>query len=237
MEQTVKKRKQQAIETKEKIFEATMELIQERGIDNVQIEDISRKANVSMGLFYKYFANKSDVITEAINRKSDNYYLRIQEKYLNELRGEEKIRCFVKYVADYHGNTLNKEDLKHNYATILANPSRRESITKEERPIYSIIAEGIEEMIEDGEMAENVSVEMTARYITMLVRGTIFEYLLNDEEFDLDGMSSHLVITYLNGLKNCSDKIKTEQISFKKEKLKFCVKSVTVFRLFYYTTL
>jgi len=201
MEQTLKKRKQQAIETKEKIFEATMELIRERGIDNVQIEDISRKANVSMGLFYKYFANKSDVVTEAINRESDIYYLQIRDTYLKELRGEEKIRCFVGYIADYHRNKLDKVDLKHNYATILANPSRRESITREERPIYSILAEGIEEMIADGILDSSVSVEMGARYITMLVRGTIFEYLLNDEEFDLEGMTVHLVATYLKGLR------------------------------------
>ena len=57
MDHAVKKRKQQALETKQKIFQATMELIDENGVENVQIEDISRKANVSVGLFYKYFAN------------------------------------------------------------------------------------------------------------------------------------------------------------------------------------
>ncbi len=200
-QQTVKKRKLQAIETKQKIFDATMELVKEKGVDYVQIEDISRKANVSMGLFYKYFANKSDVITEAINQESDRYYLDIKDLYLKELRGEEKLLCFVWYIADYHENKLDKVYLKHNYATILANPSRRESITKEERPIYTILAECLEEMIAEGCLARNISVEMTARHLTMLVRGTIFEYLLNDEAFDIIGTSKHLVETYLNGLK------------------------------------
>ena len=72
MEQTVKKRKLQAIETKQKIFEATMELAEEKGIENVQIEDISRKANVSMGLFYKYFALKAE--TKNFWRKIIIYY-------------------------------------------------------------------------------------------------------------------------------------------------------------------
>ena len=204
MEQTVKKRKLQAIETKEKIFEATMELVSEKGIDHVQIEDISRKAGVSIGLFYKYFANKSDVITEAINRESDNYYMNIKEKFLEELRGEEKILSFVWHIADYHENKLAKEDLKHNYATILANPSRRHTITSEERPIYTILAESIEEMVEDGLMKENISVEMTARHLTMLMRGTIFEYLLNDDSFDIMATSKHLVATYLDGLKKAA---------------------------------
>lgn len=201
MEQTVKKRKLQAIETKQKIFDATMELVKEKGVDHVQIEDISRKANVSMGLFYKYFANKSDVITEAINQESDLYYLKIKDTYLKDLHGEEKLLCFIYHIADYHEHKLDKVYLKHNYATILANPSRRESITKEERPIYTILAECIEEMIGDGNISETTAIEMTARHLTMLVRGTIFEYLLNDEPFDVIGTSKHLVYTYLMGLK------------------------------------
>ena len=204
MEQTVKKRKQQAIETKQKIFEATMELIKEKGVDHVQIEDISRKADVSMGLFYKYFANKSDVITEAINQESDLYYLEIKENYLNQLRGEDKLLEFICHIADYHENKLDKVYLKHNYATILANQNRRESITKEERPIYTILAESLDEMMQDGALASSVSVEMTARHLTMLVRGTIFEYLLSSEAFDVIGTSKHLVATYLEGLKQIS---------------------------------
>lgn len=205
MEQTIKKRKLQAIETKQKIFEATMELVKEKGVDHVQIEDISRKAGVSMGLFYKYFANKSDVITEAINQESDIYYLNIKETYLKDLRGEEKLLCFVWHIADYHEHKLDKVYLKHNYATILANPNRRESITKEERPIYTIFAECVNEMIHDGILVSTVSVEMTARHLTMLVRGTIFEYLLNSEPFDIIGTSKHLVSTYLAGLKQVPD--------------------------------
>jgi len=201
MEQTVKKRKMQAIETKQKIFEAAMELVREKGVENVQIEDISHKANISMGLFYKYFANKSDVITEAINQESDTYYQHIKEVYLSGLRGEEKLLCFVQHIADYHQNHLNKVDLKHNYSTILSNPSRRESIVREERPIYAILAECISEMTEDGVLDESLCVEAAARYLTMLVRGTIFEYLLSDDTFDVIATSGHLVATYLNGLK------------------------------------
>lgn len=203
MEQTVKKRKLQAIETRQKIFDATMELIEEKGVENVQIEDISRKANVSMGLFYKYFANKSDVITEAVDRKADINYIDIKEKYLGELRGEEKLICFIWHVADYHQN-LKKEDLTHSYATMLANPTRRQSLTNETRPIYIIIGECIQEMISDGALSPDISVEITARYLTMLIRGTIFEYLMIDDSFDIIGMSKHLVETYMAGLKQCN---------------------------------
>ena len=200
MEQTVKKRKLQAIETKQKIFEATMELIEEKGIENVQIEDISRKANVSMGLFYKYFANISDVITEATDKKADTNYLAIKQMYLEGLRGEEKLLCFIWHVADYH-QKLKKEDLKHSYATMLSKPMRRQSLTNETRPIYTILGECISEMIEDGVLSSDISADTTARYLIILIRGTIYEYLMIDDRFDIIEISKHLVGTYLDGLK------------------------------------
>ena len=205
MEQTVKKRKLQAIETKKKIFDATMELIDEKGIDSVQIEEISRKAGVSVGLFYKYFANKSDVIMEAKHRALDEFYMGIHETFLNGLRGEEKIFRFVWHIVDYHKNKLSKEELKHMYATMLTNPSRGQLITTEKRPIYLVFHEGLQEMVEDGILEESVSVEMATHHLVMLIRGTVFEYLLTDEPSDVIGISKHLVATYLKGLKVAQD--------------------------------
>ena len=201
MEQTVKKRKLQAMETKKKIFDATMELVKEKGIEDVQIEEISRRAGVSIGLFYKYYTNKSDVIMEAKVRELDDFYTSIRESFLNGPRGEEKIFRFVWHIMDHHENKLSKEELKHIYTTILSNPGRGQSIVTEKRPIYLGFSEGLKEMAEDGLLKENVSVEMATRHMVMLIRGMIFEYLLTDDPFDLIGTSKLLITTYLKGLK------------------------------------
>ena len=42
----VTSRKQQAAETKKRIFAATMSLIEEKGFENVQIRDIQNRANI-----------------------------------------------------------------------------------------------------------------------------------------------------------------------------------------------
>lgn len=201
MEQTLKKRKLQAIETKKKIFDATMELIDEKGIDSVQIEEISRKAGVSIGLFYKYYANKSDVIMEAKYRALEDFYTVVHETLLDGLRGEEKILRFVWHIVGYHENRMSKEELKHIYATILSNSDRRQLIMTEKRPIYLAFKEGLMEMVEDGVLKETVSVETATNHLAMLVRGTIFEYLLTDDPFDVVGTSNDLITTYLKGLK------------------------------------
>ena len=200
---THKTRKQQAIETKQKIFEATMSLAREKGIESVQIEEISKRANVSMGLFYKYFANKSDVITESIIQSSNAYYNNIIETKLGGLRGKEKIMTFAGYVAKYHQNELSKEDLRRNYSTILAYSSRGQSITNELRPIYTLLFDALEEMVRDMELPSDISIKDEARHIAMIMRGTVFEYLLSDDSqmFDIYENSMNLIKTYINGLK------------------------------------
>ena len=67
--------------------------------------------------------------------------------------------------------------------------------------LLTIAIPKLEEMNKDGMLPPSVSVETTARHLTMLVRGTIFEYLLSSEKFDIIGTSEHLVATYLKGLK------------------------------------
>lgn len=48
--------------TKERIFEAAIDLFSERGYDGVSIRDIGRAAGVSEGAVYKHYASKDDIL-------------------------------------------------------------------------------------------------------------------------------------------------------------------------------
>ena len=44
-----------ALKTREKIYESALKVINEKGYNNVNIEDITTEANVAKGSFYTYF--------------------------------------------------------------------------------------------------------------------------------------------------------------------------------------
>lgn len=201
MEQQAKTRKQQAQETKQKLFDVTLQLIRQRGVENVQIDEITREAGVSTGLFYNYFASKAALITEAANRETDLYYEKIRENYLAGHRGEEKILAFIWFISEYHEQTLMKSELKQIYAAFLTNADRGQSITDTKRPIYAILEEGIEEMVEDGKLRPDISPEETARHLTLLIRGVIFEYLMSEDAFQMRKTAQHMVLSHLRGMK------------------------------------
>ena len=48
-------RDEQRIETRKRIYDAAIELFLEKGFETVTIEDIRKKAKVSVGAFYHHF--------------------------------------------------------------------------------------------------------------------------------------------------------------------------------------
>lgn len=66
-EKPLTKRKKQAMETKNRIFETAMELFAKKGYKDIKIEDICRLADVSVGAFYHYFPSKNILQNKCAN--------------------------------------------------------------------------------------------------------------------------------------------------------------------------
>ncbi|PKM72543.1 MAG: hypothetical protein CVU91_09150 [Firmicutes bacterium HGW-Firmicutes-16] len=58
-------RKEQALQTRRKLFNAGIRLFGAGDIDDVRIKDICDEAGVSVGIFYHYFSSKEDLMMEA----------------------------------------------------------------------------------------------------------------------------------------------------------------------------
>ncbi|WP_259596222.1 TetR/AcrR family transcriptional regulator [Clostridium botulinum] len=68
------KRQIQAINTKNKIYNIATNLMQKEGYDNITIQNICEKAEVSVGSFYHYFESKNDILIE-LYKKADHFFL------------------------------------------------------------------------------------------------------------------------------------------------------------------
>ena len=73
------KRQMQALETKDKLYAAALREINDKGINNVSIEDITTAANVAKGTFYRYFESKEAVVYYTYEH-SDQIYKRAFEE-------------------------------------------------------------------------------------------------------------------------------------------------------------
>lgn len=88
------RRQIQAMETKDKIYNAGVKEINEKGFNNVSIEDITTAAKVSKGSFYTYFASKEALVFYTF-AQSDKIYKRAYEKATG-MDFLSMITCFVR---------------------------------------------------------------------------------------------------------------------------------------------
>lgn len=73
------RRQIQAMETKNKIYNAAIKKINEKGFNNVSIEDITAEANVAKGTFYTHFESKEAVVFYTY-KNSDEVYKQAYEQ-------------------------------------------------------------------------------------------------------------------------------------------------------------
>ena len=87
-------RQKQAEETREKLLSVSLELIREKGYDNVKIEEICRQANASVGSFYHHFKNKAGIVI-AVYSAVDRHFL---EEVIPSIRNRDSVEAVLQYV-------------------------------------------------------------------------------------------------------------------------------------------
>ena len=60
------------------IYQKTVELIKEKGLRSVTVDDITQRANMAKGSFYKYYPTKEECLYEVIKRTEKEMFSKVQ---------------------------------------------------------------------------------------------------------------------------------------------------------------
>ena len=92
--------------TKQKLFDASMELIGERGAAGVTVDEIAAAAGVSKGTVYYNFGSKSDLIAQLLRHGVDILMARllsVKDESVDPLAAmDEMIGQAMDFMAEYH---------------------------------------------------------------------------------------------------------------------------------------
>jgi TetR/AcrR family fatty acid metabolism transcriptional regulator len=175
---SITKRQVQALETKNRIYTAAINLMDRKGFENITIADISKKAGVSVGAFYHYFNSKHDILAE-IFRKADEYFS-TEVKF--ELRKESIPEQIVEYFDHYaRFNLASGVEITQQ----LFNPKIKFFIEKG-RPMQTILQELIRKGQEKKEIRADADPEELARFLFVMARGVVFEWSLYEGRYNLE---------------------------------------------------
>jgi len=192
--QKLTNRQIQALTTKNKIYQIAIELMEKVGYENIKIEDICKKAGVSVGSFYNYFKSKDDILIE-IFKRADIYFENEVVNKLNSVNSLEQIVKFFTYYAKYN-EAVGIDTMKRLY-----NFNNKMFITKG-RYMQTLLQDIITNGQNKGEISHNMTVNEISEYLFIAARGIAYDWCLHDGKYDIKEFMhkyfKHFVIIFKN---------------------------------------
>lgn len=192
MESKLTKRQLQAKETRQKIYDVAIRLIEQKGFQNITIAEICKEANVSIGSFYNYFQSKNSILDE-IFKVADDFFLNTVAKDLTEATTRENIIKYFHYYAFF--NTERGIDFIKQLYTVKNN-----LFATKGRHMQAVLREVIMNGQEKGEITTDMSADEIVDYLFIAVRGGVYHWCLNDGQYDLCDFMDQYVELLLKAL-------------------------------------
>jgi AcrR family transcriptional regulator len=190
-----------------KMFEAAIELINERGTQKTTLKEIGERAGYSRGLANYRFGSKDGLMLELFERFDDRWKEHLQD-YIANARGLDAVRQASSALRDF----LKKESsyLRAMYLLwyeCLGHESDMRRLLAEHHDVYRHDAKRwIEEGIAAGEIkADTDPVQFAAQYCAFSF-GIVYQWLVNAEALELDAVFNNYIENTMVLLTNPTNK-------------------------------
>ena len=165
-----------AIKTRKKLYQSAEKLIKKHGYDKVTIEDICKKANVSVGAFYHYFSSKSDIILEFFKQIDYYYEDTVETEYSGN--ASEDIDIYFRYYALFHVD----QGIEH---TSMILRIQSDFFIDKTRYMYVKLKDIIEAAKDEGVFDKEADNDLIADFLLVVARGLLFDWALTKGGHDL----------------------------------------------------
>jgi len=180
-------RKEKSILTKNKVFETAIELIKEKGYNNVTISHICEKAGVAKGTFYVHYKSKDDIVKESYYSEMGEFVLNQYQSLISEHRNmsiKDKIEKFLiaeLMFTNHVGYTMTCRAYVTNLTECISESSKHFEKRKFMKDLKMLILEGIDQKVfETDQTGEEIFF-----YLESFVRGLMASWCFSNAEFDI----------------------------------------------------
>lgn len=180
-------RQLQADKTRKKIYAVSISFMEKNGYSGTTIEDICKKAGVSVGTFYNYYKSKDDIFFD-IYKKADEYFEHtvIPSLDATDEKAEDKIIRFFKHYAHY-----NKKRGFENISQLYNTKNRFFAVKGR------YMQESLKKLIKEGQDKNQLTNAMTPDEITDFLfvasRGVVYDWCIHEAKYDLEEKMEYFI--------------------------------------------
>ena len=197
MKKELTPRKRQAIEMRAKIQSAALTLFNREGFENVSVEEIAQTVGCSVGNIYHYFKSKDELAIQ-VTQMVDEAYTALEEEYLTdrETSGREKLLDFVGRSLEI---SASDDMLYKAFIHGLRYPEQAVLQKNDKRVYYRLLRELVDLCQEEGSIHPSYDPDCLVEDLVVLHRGTLFEWRIYQEGFDIAKQGRRMADALLRG--------------------------------------
>jgi len=176
--------------------EVAWALFDEKGYDNVSVDEIISKAGSSKGAFYHYFASKDELLS-ALPEKFDADYDEWATLVDPSMHSADKIIALARFVCKNMELKLSRQVITLIYSTQLITRGQKFLIA-ENRKYFELLNQYIAEGQEQGEISDEIACTELSQILDILLRGLIYDWCLRSGAYSLEALCEKIFTTYLS---------------------------------------
>lgn len=197
--QTLSRIDRKKIETREKIINTTIRLIQSKGFEATTMEQIAEETDIAKGTLYNYYSVKEAIISDYIKQTFE----RKNVHRLSHLNTLTNTRSRMVYIINnlLDGVKLHKEMfekyLVYQMKQMVSFERSEDEGSGIATPIAAIIALGQQE----GEIRCDLPVTMLTEFFQFIFIEVVKQYYMNPEGFNQNELIDKSVDLFINGVR------------------------------------
>lgn len=189
-----------ALQTKQTILETALSLFSKKSFEEVTVDEIVSQCNVSKGAFYVHFKSKYEIFHEKF-KEIDDFYSRFIESLPEDTSYTERIIRLTKAQMVYFKDVLGFDVMRTFYMSALRPDQGNDYLSNWNRTIYKIINSFILKGQESGEFQKELSAYEITLFITRSMRGSLYDWFLFKDEYNLVTEAVKYIEIFLKGIK------------------------------------
>lgn len=187
-------------QTKEKIYQAAMNLLHEYGYEYITVNNICRIAEVSTGSFYHFFDSKDTLIANFFYEAYEKMP-RVEKQFDNPIDQIVDGLCFYAEFCQNQGLDF----IRHFYTPFNKAMDSRIGLNSNgtfDLPYLAEAAKNIQAAVDSGFLNENTDSHQLAKDMCTIVKGIIFEWCTSDGSYSLKDKAYSILSNYVRAYCN-----------------------------------
>lgn len=186
-------RKEQAINTKNKLIKTALNLFREHGFENVTINQICKNANVTTGAFYHHLKSKAGIITEGYIAY-DDYFDKLIDNINTSKPYIQQFNDCLWYQVEYI-QSLGVNGIAEVYKIQIS--EYNEFFLSKNRSLYKFINKLVIKAQENNEITKEFSSDDITSELLIIIRGVVYNWCQNKGEYDLLALQQKVTMNYI----------------------------------------